>query len=636
MKDWRNLNVYAMNKFELLSKQRDARFRFIKYTGKNYKEVCDYIHELSPNTQVWEEYLLIPGMLYTFSGRTFAFNSVHSWNIRCCIANNPFIIIDGKEYPLSLTQEEAESYLHSTEGQVFCYDNICCDYIYNEAQDKYFIYDKNHPKGLFTKKLASHDEWYIGGKDGLMEQGYKFTPKYQEDTHTVHLDYDLRDLVDRIQKTIYNINKTRRNLGESEIFMPSFEDSERYKLLYKKCVDNSMVANFVQVLYNIVFESTKLGYATRGRLPWKLKEDSFVELVGEYRNHFSHGNAEYQAPGKIKISDIYLKYIHTSNEPQNATDFETIQIEMLNDFEDFVNRVLNVVLNDITVYDQISYDKKINVVNCNNVKLPIEFKDFVGCKCSIKKVINNNRPSDKLIYYSTQVSSIELTRSGVLKVDDSGNCSCEGIRIPKYFSKYKDCKIDVYKIKAFLSQGILYKNALTFRVSLPKPIIGDLSCENDRPVVKNYYLSKSKWGDLINKNTYKVEIRTITCYINDDDDIQEIADGAVIEGVIERIKFGLFVCGNVQLKAGAARQFEGQRIKINKFTINKNIKHKSNYPFYSEYFEVKKSKTSEKTETTSKNTQPDAETRPIKDIFKELGQAIFSKIKNIRIRRKTK
>lgn len=634
MRDFMTINVYLMNQFELVSKQRETRFRFIKYNGKNYQEVCDYIHELSPNTKIWEEKLLKSGELYTFSGRTFAFINVPKWNIRCCIANNPYIVIDGKEQPLVLTQEEAESYLHLTGGSVFCYDNICCDYSYDAAKDRFIVYDKNHPRGLSTKNLENHKEWYIGGEDGLQNMDFSFTPQYQNDTHTVHLDYDLKDIVERIQNTIFKINKTTRERSNYEIFVPSYEDFKRYKTLSSKCHDSLAIEQFVKVLYNILYESTKTGYANRAKIPEKLKYDKFVEIVGEYRNHFSHGNAEYDAGEKITIDKIYLRYLHTNNEPQNATDFETIQIEMLKDMEVFLNRVLDVVLNNVVVNDYISYDPTTETVFCNNVKLPSEFVKFKGCKCKIDSVRNNNRPSDKLIYYSFRVSSIELSnKSGIIQTDANGNCSCNGIIIPKHYSKYKGSKVEIYRINAYLSQGTLYESALSFSIALPKPIIGDLLYENERPVVKGFYLDPKKWSNY--NDDYKIELRTIMCTAdeNDAENIQEIVDGFVSEGPVTKVKMNLYVCGNVLLRKSIARKLVGQRVRIENPILNSDKYTSKKYPYYVGFIKVIDSTITKKKHKHSATAENENNTRPIGEILKELGRTIVSKF---RFRKKSK
>ena len=149
-------SVYNKEYFELYSEKRNRSFRFARYNGNSYEELCKYIHEVSPNTEIWEEYKMTKNSFYTYSGRTYQFNEVPLWEMRCCIASNPFLLLDGERIPLTLSQSEAEEYLRlSDKNTVFCYDDLCVNYMYNSESCEYLLIDRNHPKGISSANLTT-------------------------------------------------------------------------------------------------------------------------------------------------------------------------------------------------------------------------------------------------------------------------------------------------------------------------------------------------------------------------------------------------------------------------------------------------------------------------------------------------
>ena len=134
--DFDRINVFNQIKFELGSKIRNRRFRFIRYTGNNYGEIVSYIKEISPNTEIWPEDKLKTGTLYNYSGRDFRMNYVDDLGLRAVIVNNPFIIIDNDWIPLAISNIEAEEYL--------------------SLDSKHSVYRPNKPFSTYRKGNGSH------------------------------------------------------------------------------------------------------------------------------------------------------------------------------------------------------------------------------------------------------------------------------------------------------------------------------------------------------------------------------------------------------------------------------------------------------------------------------------------------
>ena len=90
--DFEKKNIFSLTKFELGSKTRNRRFRFIRYTGSNYSEIVSYIHEISPNTEIWPESVLVIGNLYNYSGRDFRMNYVDDLGVRAVIVGKATLV----------------------------------------------------------------------------------------------------------------------------------------------------------------------------------------------------------------------------------------------------------------------------------------------------------------------------------------------------------------------------------------------------------------------------------------------------------------------------------------------------------------------------------------------------------------
>lgn len=454
MIDFEIKNVYNKEAFELYSKKRDKSFRYVKYSGKNYQYLCDYIHEISPDTEIWDEKKMRKGEYYTFSGRNRRqLNEIPLWELRCCIANNPYIVTNGNIIPLALTQQEAEAYLKSfIYNRVTCYDNITSDYLMDS--DGLKVINKDHPLGISCKELDKHEEWYIIGDDRLHFQGNTCTPVYEHETHTVHFEYDLRDKADRIMRLIHDINKMSYLQKKGVVFNPSWEDFIRYTHLYEKCLSENSLKNFIYALYCFIFEETKGELTnskyekTRALLPNDFKYCRFVEEVGVVRDYlFGHGVPEYKTDKDFTISDVFLVYINTNLPPSIPGEFEKIQLGMLNAFITYLVELKSYFARTRIIKGCIESDARGNVF-IQDILLPRELIDYTGYECEISETVPNNLAPLNYYYefYCQFPNYISKKIDGEVTIDANDNIVCNQILLNESFRPFLGEKIQIEKI----------------------------------------------------------------------------------------------------------------------------------------------------------------------------------------------
>ena len=590
MKDFEIKNVYTKESFELYSKLRDKSFRYVKFNGNNYDFLCNYIHEISPNTTIWEENKLKVGGYYTFSGKTYQFMEVPLWEIRCCIASNPYIVINGERISLALSQVDAEEYIKSSiNNRITFYDNISTDnndpsrvnilttdYLYIGAdKDPYLVINKDHTKGLGCSELGRHDEWFIIGDDRLHTQGNTCIPIIEPETHTIHFEYDLRDKADRIMQLMYEINEMSYFQQNRIVFNPSWQDYSRYRILYTKCKSEAYLKDFIQTLYNFIFEETK-GYSTNGTtqkktrvsLPQKFRYYKFVEEVGEYRNYFDHGFSEYESNKDFSMADIFLNYTNTNFPPSCLNEFLKMQLGFLNGFISFLEEVKNHFANKRTIKGHIDIDNRGNVF-LTDVLLPKELKDYKGCECEISCVINNNLSPLNYIYeYYCQFPDHIIKRTnGIIELDSNNNIVCDQIWLDESFRPYLGMKIQIEKImltsKTIRDKGFLV-TAKEGKILIIPPIIGHITIMNGIPYLSQYELPK-EW---LSSFGCKVELTHISFTWEYNMNIELII--AIKEGVIEQDSNNNYHCGDVLIPDFLGQKYHKQIVKLGETTPNKN------------------------------------------------------------------
>lgn len=442
--DFNQIDVYQKEMFEVYSKIRNRSFRFVRYTGNNYTKLKDYIQEVSPNTQIWPESELRIGTLYGYSGRTFKFEPIIEYNIRCIIASNPYLKCGSKYKELSVCANEIEEYLKQSNRHVaFRYGDILESYKYNDQRDCFILYDRNHKLGIECSELPANDEWYIGHNDGLLGLSFEMEAKYQYSIHQVSIKPKIDILVDKIEKLKLNINRTCYHKSEAPIFAPSWEYYERILCMSKICITPYAMTKFANCMYSILFEETKVNGVNRFTLGDN-KNDEFVLLVGELRNYYSHGNAEYE-PWGMGIQSVFSRYLHNNIGPQIPNDFVTIQMGILEDFICFLEKISAEVRESLTVSGILMQDDDGHCF-CGNAIVDPRFSKYKGCPIMSTQIITNTDDTvDQYPFYCYGLEEVEVNYSGKIRLEDEvlfcGNCP-----LPNSFSNMLGKNICIEKI----------------------------------------------------------------------------------------------------------------------------------------------------------------------------------------------
>lgn len=576
--DFEFKNIYLLDKFELFSKRRGKSFRYVRYNGNNYDDLCEFIHGISPNTTIWEEKHLNKNTYYSYYGRTGEFMEIPIWELRCCIANNPFLVKENKLFSLALTKQEAQNYLKLSESnRVFCYNHIENDYSYCESNG-YMIVNKDHLLGLSCMELNDNEEWYIGINDSLHVKGNICIPRYEKDTHTVHFDYDIRAKADRIIDLIYEANRLSFfNRNKLLVFQPSWEDSLRYRKLYKKSGSEILIKEFIQTVYNFLYEETK-DYPhfnkytskvkkTRMTLPDTFRYHRFVIEIGELRNHFDHGVSEYEPTNDCSINDIYLKYMRTNRTVKRPSDYDTMQIGILNGFIGFLEELVDYLVRQRIVEDYIGIDENGNVY-CKDVLLPREFGSLQGCKCKISSVVKNTVTPlcNSYEYFCQYPTEIYKQATGTIQKRNN-HIICQDILLQDSLELFIGESISIDCVEAttkeFRDLGLLFvakKGIITFN----KPITNKITIKNNTPFVntialpiKWYHYQDFKVGIIGYK--FEKEYNTIKL-----DPIVIIKEGIVqYDNNNKR-----YYCGNVLLPDYASK-YLGKQVNLMRLLPNK-------------------------------------------------------------------
>lgn len=192
------------------------------------------------------------------------------------------------------------------------------------------------------------------------------------------------------------------------------------------------------------------------------------------RHYYDHGFAEYVSTKKVKVSDVFKKYLKKAVAPKTAEEFQTIQRGILNDFIDFLN----------TINEELSSPDKVKIkpvegliekddnglLHCREVLLNPRYKAYIGCACKINNAVQNNNPrSNKSYpYYTAFVAAIDVDISGLIAVDNK-ECHCKDILLPDGIKKNIGSKIVITVIKPIPRPKSAYKMmALKYNVITEK------------------------------------------------------------------------------------------------------------------------------------------------------------------------
>lgn len=586
------INIYELKYFELLSEKRNRSFRFALYDGSNYQELVDYIHGASPNTSVWEESLLQKNKYYSYSGRDFSFMEIHEWDLRPCIASNPFLIQGKDRNPIYMSYEEAVSYLKQTPyHRVFPYESIADTFAYDPNINNFVVYNSNHHRGLSVNELPKYAEWYIVNDDKLHLLFEYIEPKYVFASHQVHFDFGLRQKADTIIDLIFEINQISFLSADKKcVFNATWEDTKRYRTLYHTCLHEHQFKAFVSVLYNYIFEETKGsnndGFkVNRELLPQTFRHDDFVLHVSEFRNFYSHGQGEYET-SYLSGADLFNFYIN-SPFPRTEADFETLQTKLLDGFISFLNKLKEYLTFNSIVEGTICLDDDDNV-HCSNVLLPKEYAVWGGYKCSIKHKVKNEIHNLKGLYpFYSRFPLIFVSIKGYINIESQDDYFLNDYKLGNGLSPFIGCIATIESLSIISDKNSSDEPTINY---LPTSIKVYNTSDNPIDFPELFHHSKELVVSDEIKNKLEdanlagiVSIKLIN--IKGSWIINKIEDGLspTRKGFIERDAAGFYHVGNVALSPSFAIRFVGKECIVEKFIPSKTG---SAYPFFSSKIKV--------------------------------------------------
>lgn len=463
------INVYDLEHFELYSQTRQLYFRFVKFTGDNYGFLRDYLKNGRDNLEVWPVKRLKRNFYYTF-GRDLKFQEVELFDLRCCIASNPFICIDKELFSLSFSRESAKSFLKENDkNYVFCYNEFENDtfnsiknlYRFDRINNTYLLFNQDHRRGFSMNDLPISSEWFVGNiQDGLINSQRELKVVLTRDNHSVRFDVDFAMMANNIVRMIYEINKLRDDVKEPIIFNPSWEDYYRFKVIGTAVTNIGNLSNFAIKLYNIVYEETKNNGKNRAQLPREFIGHWFVKVVNELRNNFAHGKSEYFNTG-ISISDICENYSVGSSVPEDLNGLEKMQEGILRDFISFLDELHLFVKKNARIKGRILCDEYGNVY-CNSVFFPEDFQKYVNCYCQISagnRTDNiDEKTSLKYKYYCDQPDFIELSKKIEGNICIKNNIPyCGDVKMSDDLRNHVGKPVIISKIRVYKGEKICYE-----------------------------------------------------------------------------------------------------------------------------------------------------------------------------------
>lgn len=517
MNDLNYKDVYKKDKVVLFSEVRKTRhFPFIWYNGNNYSEIVNFIHLFSPNTEIWSENKLRPGVLYSINARNFQFISIQDFYVRSVIASLPDIVLEqelNNVASLALSYEEAIKYLRESPTHcVFPYKDISSSYICN-ASYNFKVYNQKHPMGMDCLLPEKYTEWYIGkdNENFIFRDNprcrYTVCPEWE--FHLVRFELDAHSIVEEIERKKYEINQMLFIRAEDLMFNVGWENFKRRQIMATKSVNDSLFRDFIQTLYNVFFEETKKGKDNKMRLGKYSSIDingiNIVDVIGELRNSFGHSNESYSSQ-KITVSKIYQHYLKHNQGPQCGDDFYKLQVLLLQDCNEFLDKIHLDISNKRKICGIISAmnDGVMRYLCCGNCILPGYFSKYVGLNCHISKVQKNKNSYSftAFPYYTDTIDYISVSVTSKI-YDERGDCCCfvasNKMLLPKELSERIGQDIYVTEILPYnknLQQNTHYEGrVLKFKTQdeawINKGEIGSVEITDGYMHIRNVLLDQS-------------------------------------------------------------------------------------------------------------------------------------------------
>ena len=142
-------------------------------------------------------------------------------------------------------------------------------------------------------------------------------------------------LVDKIAELIYTINENRKRQQGKFMFDPSNDMAIQLNYLRTPCTDRGKFSNFIDVIYIIYWEGSKINSTAGAKLPIRFQDSMFRKAIDRLRHTF--GNA-HQTDKLIKTSnqidkgEALQEITGYQYEPQNTNDWLNLQDCILNRF----------------------------------------------------------------------------------------------------------------------------------------------------------------------------------------------------------------------------------------------------------------------------------------------------------------
>lgn len=434
--DYKELDIFQKEKFQLYSKTRDRHFRFIRYNGRNYDEIVSFIHGLSPNTEIWPEERLKVGTLYNYSGRDYKMGYVDRTNLRGVIVNNPFIICEnGQEIPLALNRDEAVSYLSlSSKHAVFCPQKALATFKMDLNDGKLYEYSKDHPKGIDREKLPL-DEFYICSEP---VKDFSYNAEFDIDRHELIITYQFKNLVENFEKTKYYINRLCIQSRHKLIFEPTWDNWKTRYVLSQPCLNSWDLMDVLKRLHSMVFDDM----GDRKQLDAiKIGNHPFVKDLKDFFDYFVLGKMKSET-----VEKKLLLYYNSTDRPACANDFENLQKGLYEDFRIFLNEIFARLNESKSKTVIIQQDDNGNVHN-RDIQFADYLSEYKGCMCTFSHFKRNNNIESGYDYYCDKVDYVEIKEEGVIQVDSDSNLFLGKYLIPKKWGFKEGESIKITQIR---------------------------------------------------------------------------------------------------------------------------------------------------------------------------------------------
>lgn len=408
--DFDRINVFNQIKFELGSKIRNRRFRFIRYTGNNYGEIVSYIKKISPNTEIWPEDKLKTGTLYNYSGRDFRMNYVDDLGLRAVIVNNPFIIIDNDWIPLAISNVEAEEYLSlDSKHSVYRPNKPFSTYRKDNGSHSIIEYNpKEHRKGLEFEKLQPNVEYFVCNDVVSQADCDMFIYVYDSDFHELQITPDIHNMVDEIEKLKYQINGNCLTESNTLFFAPTWDNWEKRRTMAERCHKSEHMMRIVESIHGALMNETQAdGILGKQLSIYKVNNHTFIQDIKDLvscRFDSVHSTTNQK--------NVFLKYLNNADGPLCPNDYQTLQIAIYHDYISFLKTVMDITRKPKDGY--IQEDEEGNLFCCD-VQISSDNAIYKGCRCRIVNYEKNYNKRNKYKYYSKCIDTVNCHWSGVVK-----------------------------------------------------------------------------------------------------------------------------------------------------------------------------------------------------------------------------